>query len=328
MANSVNKRTVQEVIVDRIIESIETTNRLPWQRPFVSPCMNWFSNTEYKGINTILLTGGEYITMNQLNQYNEKHNTTYMVEKGSKSEMVVFYTKKERPCTAEESEEYENEGIPVNLIFKVYKNEEGKWMRKTWVLRYFNVFNINVISDKEGNKLPHKIGVTVFEKHTPAENIVDKYTLASGVRVLHDVSGSCYYTELDDAVHAPSTCEFKSSEGYYRTIFHELIHSTGVSHRLNRTCFEKYRKLKERSREELIAEVGSLLLASEAGFKNDYCDDNSIAYIQSWCKWMKENTAEVVTGMYQAEKAKSYILEGTQVEDKDYHSDSSESKIK
>ncbi|MNV43448.1 hypothetical protein D3C71_1351610 [compost metagenome] len=82
-----------------------------------------------------------------------------------------------------------------------------------------------------------------------------------------------------------------------------------------RSCFEKYHEGdNSRSREELIAEVGALLLASEAGLrssgsdKSDFLEENSITYVANWCDWMKDNKNELVLGVFQAEKAKKYIM--------------------
>lgn len=322
------KKTVNEIITERLIEKIQEEKRLPWQKPFSTTCMNWYSNTEYRGINTLLLPCGEYITINQLREYNKKHKTEFSIEKGTPSYIVVFYTKRERKCTADEISEYETKGIPANLLGKVYKNADDEWVRSTWTLRYYTVFNILDVHDKEGNTLEPKIGKTVFQTYTPAEDIIKKYCEGSGVQIKEDGEGKCFYTERDDSCHLTARKYFKGEEEFYRVAFHEMTHSTGIKKRLARSCFEKYHEgRKERSREELVAEVGSLLLATEAGFKDDYCDDNSDNYITSWCSWMKDNPQEVVTGIYQAEKAKCFILSGGKKGNDDFRDGTSESKI-
>ena len=54
--------------------------------------------------------------------------------------------------------------------------------------------------------------------------------------------------------------------------------------------------------------MGSLLLATECGFTDEFSVNNSDAYIISWIKWIENNPQEVVRGMSQAEKAVDYIL--------------------
>ncbi len=306
------KKSVAEVVVERLINKIENEGRLPWHKPFLSPSMNWYSKTEYRGMNKVLLDGGEYITPNQLKKYNEDNNTNYWFEKGTPFEVVVFYSQTERELNFSEKDEIERNGIPSKWIGKIVKKSDGTLVKRSWVLRYYRVYNISNIKDKEGNTLPSKLGTSIIEAYTDADVIVDKYSSESGVRVKHDGGGSAYYTEIDDSVHLPQPQYFDNTEAYYRVLFHELIHSTGVSSRLDRQCFHKYHnKHKERGREELIAEMGGLLLASEAGFREDTkLADNSMEYVHGWVSWMKGNPQEVMTGMLQAEKAKNYILEG------------------
>lgn len=173
-----------------------------------------------------------------------------------------------------------------------------------------NALLLDGISPEDIKLLQPRIGVSVFDVHTPAEDIVAAYTKASGVTVRHDSPHGAYYTEISDSVYLPTRNYFKSSEAYYRVVFHELIHSTGIDSRLNRSCFKDYSSGKiERSKEELIAEVGGLLLASEAGFREDTTwADNSLEYVAGWCDWMAHNKSEVLSGMLAAEKAKNYIL--------------------
>lgn len=316
MAKAMTKKSVADIVVERLIDKIENEGRLPWHKPFMAPCMNWYSKTEYKGINKVLLDGGEYITPNQLKKYNEEKNTNYWFEKGTPYEVVVFYSKKETPLSDKQVEEIKANGMPDKLKGRVYTDVDGSLIKRSWLLRYYRVYNIEHIKDKEGNKLPPKMGKTVVEKHTNAEDIVNKYTSNTGVKIYNDSTGA-YYTHLGDEVHLPKPNYFDSMEAYYRVLFHELIHSTGTNWRLDRQCFEEYHTSnKIRGKEELIAEMGGLLLASEAGFREDTnLADNSLNYMQGWVSWMKGNPSEVLNGMLQAEKAKNYILSGGKIDE-------------
>ncbi len=299
-----DKNTVAQIIVDRLIAKIKADKRLPWQKPFVSSSMNWFSKTEYRGVNRLLLDGGEYITPNQLKQHNEKTKSNFWFKAGTPYDIVVFYSVKDYPATPEEV-------ARVKKGAKGYVWIDGVLYRRVWILRYYRVYNIEHISTPSGEKLIPRMGNTIVEKFTPADDIANKYLKVSGVRLHHDGAGNCYYTVRDDSVHMSSLGSFHSTEGYYRVLFHELVHSTGVEKRLHRSCFTDYRERAERSREELIAEIGGLLLASEAGFREDTkLGENSDSYIVSWISWMKESVNEVVNGMLAAEKAKTYILNG------------------
>lgn len=305
-----SKFDVAKMVVDRLIDRIESEKKLPWQKPFTSACMNWYTHKEYMGTNKILLSGGEYITMNQLREYNEKNKTDYLVEKGTKSEIVIFYNKFDKKLTSEQVSKHKEKWGTYGLI-----QINGEWYKRSWFLKYYKVFNINFISNSKGEKLPSKIASgEVVEEHTPSDEIVKNYTQATGVRIRNSASGA-YYNGATDSVYMQGKDTFKGTEAYYRVLFHELVHSTGIKTRLARSCYEKYHEGSvERSKEELVAEIGGLLLASEAGFRDDsQWVDNSLEYVAGWCAWMKENPNEVISGMTAAEKAKNYILTGGKV---------------
>lgn len=306
-SSSEEKKQVKDIIVERLLAKIELEGRLPWQKPFIGASMNWYTKYEYKGSNKILLSGGEYITVRQLKMYNESKKSTFWFKKGTPCEYVVYYSRTEKKVTEEEmNKNRTKDGYNVQ-----YTKKDDGFYRISWVLKYTKVYNISFIQDKEGNTLPTKLGDSVIETHIPADEIISRYQEFSGVGLHHGSSGA-YYTEGDDSVHLPFKPNFDSTEAYYRVLFHEMIHSTGVHHRLDRACFKKYHQgSRERSKEELVAEVGSLLLASEAGFTIDSpLADNSENYVQGWCNWMKTNPKEVIDGMSAANRAMEYILTG------------------
>jgi antirestriction protein ArdC len=92
-------------------------------------------------------------------------------------------------------------------------------------------------------------------------------------------------------------------------LFHELAHSTGHANRLNRegitnTAFfgtDTYAK------EELIAEIASMYLATDLGLQPKDDISNSQAYIKGWVSKLKDHKYECVSAMTQAAKAVEYI---------------------
>jgi antirestriction protein ArdC len=59
--------------------------------------------------------------------------------------------------------------------------------------------------------------------------------------------------------------QFKNIGGYYSTLFHEIIHSTKNPKRLGRGG-EKTKNLPY-ANEELVAEMGAMILCSELGLE-------------------------------------------------------------
>ena len=308
------KKTVSEIICERLVEKIKQDNKLPWQKTFlpVRP-INYISHKEYRGINLLLLQDCyAWITQKQLYDYNgrtKKPRTFKVVDKYNYS-IACFYKVIDREPTEDELQHYNNQS--ASRAYKhFYEDENGELRVKYFILRYTKVFPVNNIKDDDGNSLPDISDVKALneaEEVPEANEIVKNYCEFSKVKVLHSPSYSPCYSEMLDAVKMTNKELFTTGEEYYRTLFHELGHSTGTKQRLNRSCFKKYHATKERSREELIAEMCSLLLATECGFTDEFSVNNSDNYILSWIKYIKNNPQEVVWGMSQAEKACDHIL--------------------
>ena len=96
---------------------------------------------------------------------------------------------------------------------------------------------------------------------------------------------------------------------YYSTAFHEAGHSTGHKSRLDR--FEKGQQLvafgsEEYSKEELVAEFTAAFVAAEAGI--DTTRDNSVSYLRSWIKRLKDDASLAVLAAGKAQAAADLIL--------------------
>lgn len=103
---------------------------------------------------------------------------------------------------------------------------------------------------------------------------------------------------------------FKSAEGYYSTLFHESVHSTGHEARLNRTTITDHNPFgsKDYSKEELVAEIGASFLSGITGIENETLD-NSDSYINSWLRVLKDDVKMVVHAAGHVQKAVDYIVQ-------------------
>lgn len=282
-------RKVYKIVTEKIIEKLKE-GVVPWRRPFSSYTpMNWVDETEYKGINTLLLEpNGEYATFNQIKRAGGR------VKKGEKSSIVVYWKWQEieiEDNSDSDNEEKEDEETKKKVIMKP-------------LIRYWNVFEIN--SQAEG--LESKREVIEFE-HNPieeAESIIKGYE--NKPKITFNNNGA-WYRPNDDIVNVPDKKYFENIHEYYSTMFHELIHSTGHKSRLNRKSVVELNPFgsPEYSREELIAEIGASMLCGVAGIENEIID-NSASYIQSWLKALENDHTLVVLASQQAQKASDYIL--------------------
>jgi antirestriction protein ArdC len=260
-------------VYDYVLEAI--VNRLqdgdiPWKQPWhTSPAVNYVTRKEYKGINRLLLSGGEYISFKQATALKGK------IKKGAKSYMVVFYSPYE-------------------------KEVDGK-KEKSFVLRYYNVFNL---SDVEGidSKLAFKEHNTIEE----AEEVMNGYTDKPEIEFLGD---SAFYSAATDYVRIPQLNKFENPELYYSVLFHELIHSTGHKNRLDRKTVSENDGFggKKYSKEELIAEIGAAMLCGTVGIENVTIENNA-AYIQNWINVLQADKRLIIHAAGAAQKAADYIL--------------------
>lgn len=329
-ADSVDK--VTEIFVSRLLGQIESSGKLPWERPWNSIyAFNYFSMHEYTGINRWILPPGEYMTANQINDYNKKHKTNFRFAKGIQW-FPVFFVKDQETQISPAS-------LPDNIadsftgqdgyigrdMYHFYICKGGLVYKVKKVRRYYQVAERKWFLDENGNPLPSKIesGEVVLTCTKP-QDIYNNYISREGIHVTEELDG-CWYMPSKDQINLIPYNMFKSEEHYWSTAFHEAAHSSGHDSRLCRVgvALSKRGEAKEQdkeegtrkytySKEECVAEFTSALLCSEAGFQmQSVCDDiymNHGAYIQSWMKYFKENKKDIIYVMSCAEKAAKFIL--------------------
>jgi antirestriction protein ArdC len=117
-----------------------------------------------------------------------------------------------------------------------------------------------------------------------------------------------FYHPFFDYINMPKMNKFNSSEEYYCTLFHELIHSTGHLSRLNRKEVVQMKSLgaEAYSMEELIAETGACFLSSISGI-SELVFDNSASYINGWLERLKNDKRLIVYASAKAQKAVDFI---------------------
>ncbi len=263
---------VAQIVTNKIICKLNK-GIVPWHKPwFQFPAINNMTGNVYKGINQLILDGGEYLTFNQIKQLRGK------LKKGSHAEQVIFYT---------ETEDEEDEKIITKRIIK-----------------YYNVFNI---ANTEGIESKFKGEYKDNNTIENCEKIINNYLDKTGMKIKKERCKG-YYAPTADIINVPNIELFDSSEHYYSTVFHEIAHSTGHQTRLNRlTATEK--RSKSYAREELVAEITSAMLAEYAGISTREIFDNSAAYVSQWAQKLEEDCNAILYAAAKAEQAFNYIIE-------------------
>ena len=122
--------------------------------------------------------------------------------------------------------------------------------------------------------------------------------------------GEAYYYPAKDYLNMPKLRFFRRAELYYSVLFHELIHSTGHSSRLNRPEIQETAAFGSNtySQEELTAEIGASFLNCQAGILNTLTFEDSAAYIQGWLQRLRNDNKFIFQASAKAQKAVDYIL--------------------
>ena len=276
---------VYEMVTNRIIEQLEN-NIIPWEKPWsgtIDGAFNRVSKKPYSILNQMLLKyDNEYASFKQWKDLGGH------IRKGEKSEMVVFWKM-----------------YPIKE-----KQDDGTEIVKTIpLLKYINVFHISQVDGVEPlkQKVTHDI-----EPIDKAEKILNDYWNRENITIEHIKGNKAFYSPMRDMIQLPLFEQFKQSEEYYSTAFHESVHSTMKESRCNR-AEERKNKLvafgsEEYSKEELVAEIGSANLMNIIGIETKKSFRNSTAYIQSWLKVLRNDNKFIVSASSKAEKAVNYIL--------------------
>lgn len=135
--------------------------------------------------------------------------------------------------------------------------------------------------------------------------------LKTGLSVRHQ-GERAYYNTAEDFINMPFHSKFKTQDGYYQTLAHELIHYTMKEDRCNRPLVNDESCENARALEELTAEIGSAFLLAEFGMKADL--QNSTAYVQSWIKELKNDTSFIFKASRHASDAVQYLMSFQQTE--------------
>lgn len=280
---SEEKISVADKVTNKIIEKLEQ-GIIPWKKPWAgNSARNWVTQKPYRGINKLLLDDGEYLSFKQCIDAGGK------IKKGAKSTIVVYYklTTYDNKTTDEDNETVSSKTIPF--------------------MRFSNVFHI---SDCEGIESKAKQSdISLNNPIEDAQNLFQNYLKQSNCNFeINDGGDRAFYSPSCDKIVMPSLKQFNCSEEYYSTLFHESVHSTGHSSRLKRITKCASFASQIYSLEELVAEVGSAILCEKVNIDISKTFDNSVAYIQSWLKVLKNDKNLIISAASKAEKAVELIL--------------------
>jgi antirestriction protein ArdC len=184
----------------------------------------------------------------------------------------------------------------------VVEEEESEERKRIWWARAYTVFNL----DQVDGVAPPPIEEERLE-FEPIERCEELLARMPDPPTLQHVPGGAFYIPDSDTITLPPRESFHEVEGYYATRFHETVHSTGHSSRLDRALARRSNE-ESYSREELIAELGAAMLCGRAGIAPQRLEQ-SAAYIARWLAALRNDKRLVVAAAQRAQRAVDHILD-------------------
>jgi len=269
------KKDIYSTITNKILESLKNGTIL-WRKSWkLFYPHNFVSKRQYHGINFILLSMLDFKSPYFLT-FNQAQKLGGQILKDSEGQEIVFW----------------------KILNGVKENKKGE-LKGTHVplLKFSYVFNLTQ-TDLYKEEEP-----IILEERPNAEDFLKSLSFVPEIR--HD-KNRAYYSPTFDFISIPPKTDFFEIDEYYATLFHEIIHSTGNSSRLNRFTPGAYKGDENYSFEELVAELGSAFLCSMCGIDNTL--QNSAAYIKGWSNIFQNDEKIIIKASTQAKNAINFLL--------------------
>jgi len=283
---------VHQEITNRIVAALDVpgTFKLPWigggtlKRP-----VNATTRNPYNGVNILSLwlaslTCGH--PSNLWGTYRQWAALGCQVRKGERSSLIVFY--KKLAYANPEAGDGDDDTV------------ERLMARASFV---FNAAQVGGFT-AEAEALPEG---PVFD---PVQN-AEAFVRATGATV-HETGDRACYIPSSDLIQMPERRRFTGTdtttpaEGFYSTLFHELVHWSGAKQRLNRDLNGRFGS-SSYAMEELVAELGAAFLCSDLSITQEPRADHA-HYIASWLKVLKDDKKAVFTAASKASEAANWLL--------------------
>lgn len=286
------KKPFHERIAEQLIEQLKE-GRAPWQKPWEAGESylphNAVTGNRYKGVNAVALMMAGRDDQRWLT-YKQAEAIGAQVKKGERGTGIIYWKFDDEKPLKDES------GRPI-------RDAEGKVLTAKVRLErptpfYATVFNAEQV---EGMPPVERREPQPFDKKERVEQIMAN----SGVKITEAPGDRAYYSPGTDSIRLPDRGQFSNEAGFYATALHELGHATGHVTRLDRDLSggfgsERY------AREELRAEISSMLVGDELGLGHD--PGQHVAYVQSWIKVLTDTPLEIMRACSDAERIREHVL--------------------
>ncbi|MCS2613166.1 zincin-like metallopeptidase domain-containing protein [Bacteroides fragilis] len=313
-----------DLFAEMMIEKIEGIHQ-DWKKPwFTEGTLQWprnLSGREYNGMNAFMLLLHcekegykipRFCTFDCVQRLNKPGKNgeelpRVSVLRGEKSFPVMLTT---FTCIHKETKEK----IKYDDYKKLSDKEKEQYnvYPRMQVFRVFNVAQTNLKEARpelwerlEQENTGSKIEDREHFSFAPVDAMIRDNLWICPITPKHQ--DSAYYSISKNEIIVPEKEQFKSGESFYGTLFHEMTHSTGAEGVLDRIKPTNFGSA-EYAREELVAELGSALVAQRYGMTKHIKED-SCAYLKGWLDELKESPQFIKTTLLDVKRAASMITQ-------------------
>lgn len=282
-----------DMFAEKIIQALES-GIAPWRKGWDGPIStprNLKTGRAYTGANLVFLWMSQIVS-----DYNTPHwigfqqanDLGYRIRKGERGTPIVIYHEyalKDKTSGAELRDD-RNHPLTRRYAKMVY------------------VWNATQLETVDGTPLDHSDALPDDFVQRDFEAMLTAWK--EPPTIVHRGSLAAYYRPATDTVVLPLPEHFHSSEEYCVTKAHECIHATGHPNRLGRLSLDATTSAEAYSKEELIAEIGAMLLCNQTNVI--YSFENSAAYVDGWLKTLNKDRGMIRPAVQSAAEAVALIL--------------------
>lgn len=299
-------------LVNKIIKDIKSGKPFFWNEGFFNAepksliCTLRNEKRLYKGINNLFLTVSAYVNGfkdSRWATFKQIEAAGYKLKKGSKGTHIEYW---QYTIDAMEVNPKTGKKEPIYEIDETTgKKRKIQLPLKIPIVKNYVVFNAEQI---EGIELETSPKINHKNIIKDMENMLQH----SEAKIYYDQNNRNYYSPSTDEIHVVPRDKFYDINDFYATCAHEIAHSTGAKHRLNRKSLIENDGFGNTmyAKEELRAELTSMFLNQKYNIKfNQKHYENHAAYLQNWVDVLKNDPNEIFRAATEAEKAMTYIEE-------------------
>ena len=279
-------------LADKLIAQLKD-GTAPWQKPWSEGQSfgpyNPTTGNRYRGINILALisTG---LTDPRWMTYKQAQAQGWQVRGGERSTQIQHWI-------------WEEERVRIGRDGQPVLDSQKKPVKDLVRLERPKVITAAVFNAEQIDGIPALEPERTYD-WDPVEQ-AEKLLKASGAEIEHSPIGGAYYRLSTDTIRLPAQDRFTTPSDYYATALHELGHWTGHPDRLNRDLSNPFGS-EGYAREELRAEIASLILGSELGIGHD--PDRHAGYVDHWVQILTDTPREILYAAADAERISDYIL--------------------